>query len=68
MPYAGEHFAEGRVFGRWTVIDDTLAPTGGRPRRVLCRCVCGLRKLVDFRMLNDRSPGCADCKRAARRG
>lgn len=50
----------GEVVGRWTVL--SLAPSDGQQAKFLCRCVCGLEKFIQGRVLREgRSQGCADC-------
>lgn len=66
MPSVARRLTTGDVFGLWTVVDDSLH-AGARPRRVMCRCVCGIRKLIDHRVLVPTMiGGCADCRREKR--
>lgn len=39
-------FLTGRVFGRLTVIDDSLPSPNGRVRKALCSCSCGSQKAI----------------------
>lgn len=51
----------GDIFGMWTVVGDRVTESGSE---ILCRCECGIEKLVRVtKLLNKKSLGCITCRR-----
>lgn len=64
MPYES---LIGRQFGRWLVLDEAERPVEGRGPYWLCRCACGVeRVLVGSNLRNGHSTSCGCAKKSAR--
>ena len=51
----------GKVFGKWTVLEEVAVKNGNR--RFICCCECGRKKEVDgYRLRNIQSRSCPNCR------
>lgn len=59
LPSFGGNALEGRTFGAWTALHRDPAIPIGKPKRMVCRCVCGNERSVRASMLTSgRSMSC----------
>lgn len=58
----------GDKFSKWTVIDNTIimkGPKKFKSRHILCKCECGIERLIQIiRLINSTSNGCNWCSTA----
>jgi hypothetical protein len=61
MAKARVPFHPGRVFGRWTLVQNVPPAAGSKTRRWLCRCACGTERAVLYTTLTSGSSVSCGC-------